>query len=245
MLRKILQPIYILYAILVFIIGLIITFLIVLVISIVNTRPARVLTFGVLKRWAEFTLILTGMPLKIIGKQPKGKCIVVANHITYLDAATLMASKLDYFRPLGKIELAKVPLFGFLYKRITILVDRSSPESRSQSMKLMLHYLNEESNIFVFPEGTFNETDKPLKDFYDGAFRLAITAQLPVFPIVFPDVAERWPYKAWWTTWPGRNRAVLLDPVSTTGLTQDDLPMLKQKVYTIMENALVKYQAMP
>ena len=107
----------------------------------------------------------------------------------------------------------------------------------------MWRVLKNESSILIFPEGTFNETGQQLKEFYDGAFRLAITTQTPIFPVIFPDTVSRWHYSAWWKMWPGRNRIVYLDPVNVQGITLDNLPALKQQVYSIMEAALIKYKA--
>ena len=123
------------------------------------------------------------------------------------------------------------------------MVDRSNAHSRAVSMRQLGNVLTNECSILIFPEGTFNETSRPLKDFYDGAFRLAITTQTPIFPILFPDTIKRWHYSAWWKLWPGRNRAVYLQPVDVTGMTIEDLPSLKSKVHSIMEHELSIIQA--
>ncbi len=242
MFRKILLPFYIVYLVIVFFTGLVVVCTFALVLGFINTPATRKALHSIIRCWARITALLAGMPVKITGRKPIGRHILVANHISYLDAVTLFAARPDYFRALGKIELAKAPLFGFLYKRAVILVDRSSPESRSASMLRMQHFLKEEGNIFIFPEGTFNETGNPLKEFYDGAFRLAIVAQTPILPLIFPDTLERWHYKDWWTIGPGKNRAIYLEPVYTAGMTMEDLPKLKQQVYTLMEAALIKYR---
>ena len=241
MLRKTLQTLFIIYSAIVFFAGLIITFLLCLLISIGNSIATRKAIFFIINRWAGTTLVLTGAPLKIIGKRVKGRYIVIANHISYLDTVNLYAARLDYFRPLGKVEMSKIPLFGFLYKQAAIMVDRSSPHSRALSIHLMRRFLKKEGNIFIFPEGMFNETGNQLKEFYDGAFRLAIDMQTPVLPVIFPDTLKRWHYGGWKYT-PGRNRAIYLEPVKVDGLTMEDLPQLKRQVHKLMEDALIKYR---
>ncbi len=109
-------------------------------------------------------------------------------------------------------------------------------------MRLMWRVLHKEGNIIIFPEGTFNETTSTLKEFYDGAFRLAINTQTPILPMVFPDTVDRWHYSGWWKLWPGKNRVVYLEPVPVAGLKMADLPMLKQQVYAVMEAGLLKYK---
>jgi len=244
MLRKILQPFYTAFALLTFLAGFFITFPFYLAIGMRNSAGARRTIYLIVTGWAKIWLFLNGMPLQKIGKlPPPGRYIVVANHISYLDTIVLFPALPSYFRALGKKEFSKIPLIGFLYKQIAIMVDRSSPESRTKSMRLMWRVLKHEADIIIFPEGTFNETGQPLKEFYSGAFRLAIDTKTPILPIIFPDTYERWHYSAWWKLWPGRNRAVYLDPVSVSGMTMEDAPMLKEKIYTLMQTALIKYRA--
>ncbi len=215
-----------------------------MLISLGNNIAARRTIYKIIRYWAKAWLWLTGLSLEIIGQKPPGKrYIIVANHISYLDTVVVFSGLPGYFRALGKKEFSKIPVMGFLYKQIVIMVDRSSKFSRAKSMRLMWRVLKKESDILIFPEGTFNETGKPLKEFYDGAFRLAITTQTHIFPIIFPDTVDRWHYSVWWKIWPGRNRAVYLEPVEVTGMTMEDLPALKQQVYNAMETALVKYKA--
>ena len=243
MFKKIVQPVYAVYAVIVFLAGLFINFPFFLLISMGNNMAARRTLYVVIKYWAKSWLWLAGMPMKALSaKPPTGRYVVVANHISYLDAVVVFAGLPGYFRALGKKEFSKVPLMGFLYRQVVIMVDRSSDHSRAKSMRLMWRVLKKESDILIFAEGTFNETGNPLKSFYDGAFRLAIDTQTPVLPVIFPDTLDRWHYSAWWKIWPGRNRVVYLDPVPVQNMTLADLPELKQKVYSMMEQGLIKYR---
>ncbi|GAA4467368.1 hypothetical protein GCM10023093_23160 [Nemorincola caseinilytica] len=184
---------------------------------------------------------LTGMPLWVRNKTAKGRYIYIANHASYIDDINIFPAIKGHFRPLGKKEMTKVPIWGYLYKHVVIVVDRKSPESRAASMAAMAHTLATEGSILIFPEGTFNATDRPLKDFYDGAFRLAIDTGTPIVPIIFPDAEKRAPHTAWWKIWPGRNRAFHLAPIHVNGMTTDDLPALKAHAYSIMEKELLRH----
>ncbi|MBX2904761.1 MAG: 1-acyl-sn-glycerol-3-phosphate acyltransferase [Taibaiella sp.] len=242
MFRKLLQPIYTTYVIVTFIAGLLITFPVFVLLALPNKSSTRRVIYRIVKVWATFWLWIIGMPLRVSGAKPGGgRHVVVANHISYMDTVVLFPALPRYFRPLGKKEMAKIPIFGFLYKQVGIMVDRSSPYSRAKSMRLMWRMLRNESDILIFPEGTFNETGTLMKDLYDGAFRLAINTQTPVLPVVFPDTVHRWHYSAWWKVWPGINRAILLPEVPVKGLTMDDLPALKQRVKEMMCAELAKY----
>jgi 1-acyl-sn-glycerol-3-phosphate acyltransferase len=242
LLRRILQPVYTVYVIVTFVAGLAITFPIFLLLSLGNNFACRRVIYLIIKYWATIWLWMLGMPLRVSGTRPgPGRYIVVANHISYLDTVVLFPGLPQYFRALGKKEFSSVPVMGFLYKQIAIMVTRSSAESRAKSMRLMWRVLKNEGDILIFPEGTFNETGQPLKEFYNGAFRLAISTQTPILPVIFPDTVNRWHYSGWWKFWPGINRAIHLPAISVAGMTMQDLPQLKQKVYDVMESELKKY----
>jgi 1-acyl-sn-glycerol-3-phosphate acyltransferase len=239
MLRKILQPFYTAYVLITFTVSILIAFPFFVLISLGDNIAARKTIYKIIRYWSTGWLWLIGMPVKTIGKRPPaGRYIVVANHISYLDTLIIFPAIPEYFRALGKKEISKIPVVGFIYKQVVIMVDRSSVYSRSKSMRLLWRVLKRESNIIIFPEGTFNETDKALKEFYDGAFRLAINTQTPIFPLILLDTVKRWHYSAWWKIWPGKNRVLFLPPVRVEGLTIEHLPELKQKVFQMMESAL-------
>ena len=166
------------------------------------------------------------------------------NHISYLDGPILVKSiRRQHFRALGKAELAKVPLFGFLYRNIVVMVERDNAENRAQSVIQLKSVLKKGISILLSPEGTFNMTNKPLKDFYDGAFKIAIETQTPIKPILFLDAYARMNYRSAFSLNPGRSRCVYLDEINVEGLSLEDVPFLKAKVYAIMEQKLVHYKA--
>jgi len=241
MLRFLWQPIYVAYALGTFLASVLLAFPVFVLISIGNNKKARKAIWLIIHYWGKGWLWLIGMPLKIQGSPPRaGRYIIVANHISYLDAIVIFPAIPLYFRPLAKKEFARMPVLGYIYKQVALLVDRSSQHSRSKSMRLMYRTLRHEASILIFPEGTFNETGTPLKAFYDGAFRLAINTHVPVLPVLFPDTQDRWHYSGWWKGSPGRNRAVFLEPVPVAGMTMEDLPVLKQHVYEMMEAAMTR-----
>src|SRR5690606_10156480 len=131
--------------------------------------------------------------------------IFVSNHISYLDSAVLVKAYRQPLRPLGKVEMSKIPVFGFIYRNAIVTVDRSNPDNRAASLRVLRSILSRGISVLVFPEGTFNDTRRPLKDFYDGAFRLAIETQTPVKPVLFLDTYRRMPYTGVLTLTPGRS----------------------------------------
>ena len=81
-----------------------------------------------------------------------------------------------------------------------------------------------------------------LKDFYDGAFRIAIETKTPVKPVLFLDAYDRLHYNSFLSLSPGISRSVFLDEISVEELTLKNVQMLKQKTYDIMEEALQRYR---
>jgi 1-acyl-sn-glycerol-3-phosphate acyltransferase len=98
-------------------------------------------------------------------------------------------------------------------------------------------------SVFIFPEGTFNETRRPLANFYDGAFRIAIETGTPLQPILFPDTYDRMHYSTLFSLRPGPTRAIFLPEIDVQGLTTADLPQLKSRVYQLMEEGLLRHHA--
>jgi 1-acyl-sn-glycerol-3-phosphate acyltransferase len=202
--------------------------------------------FRVCSYWADIWFFLIGIYHKNIYESPHDRSkqyIFVANHISYIDAPVIVKTIRQPVRVLGKIEMSDVPLFGFIYKNAIVTVDRSHATKRANSVRILKSVLKKKISIFMFPEGTFNQTQYPLKDFYDGAFRIAIETQTPVKPVLFIDAYDRLHYNSIFSLSPGISRSVFLEEISVDGLTLRDVQTLKQKTYDIMEDALVRYRA--
>ena len=197
--------------------------------------------------WGYIWLPMIGVFHKNIYEAPVEKdkqYVFVANHISYMDIALIFQGiRTKNIRILAKAEFGKVPIFGFLYRYCTVMVDRSSAESRGKSIRRLKSVIQKNVSIFIYPEGTFNESEAPLKEFYDGAFRLAINAQVPILPVLLADINQRWHWSGWWKLWPGRNRIIYLEAVPTNDLGLQDLATLKEQVYRMMESGLLAAKA--
>jgi 1-acyl-sn-glycerol-3-phosphate acyltransferase len=139
--------------------------------------------------------------------------------------------------------MAKVPLFGFIYRNAVVMVERDNPQKRARSVRQLKSVLQKQISVVISPEGTFNMTGKPLKEFYDGAFKVAIETQTPIKPILVLDAYDRMNYHSVFTLNPGKSRSVYLEEVSVEGLTLNDVAFLREKVYRLMEEGLIKYKA--
>jgi 1-acyl-sn-glycerol-3-phosphate acyltransferase len=241
---KIIQALYSIYAMLVFILLLLAIFPFILLASLFGKINGGNMIYLLCCVWADAWFLLIGMrskkTMKTAAPVRGAQYIFVANHISYLDAPMIVKSIRHPLRALGKAELAKVPVFGFLYRYGAIMVDRSNAENRKKSVLQLKSVLRKGISVFIFPEGTFNTTGKPLKEFYDGAFRIAIETQTPLLPVIFPDTVKRLHYNSVFSFTPGVSRAIFLEAVPVEGLTNDDLPALKAKVSSMMEEELRK-----
>lgn len=204
------------------------------------------MTIRLCMKWADIWFPLIFIWHKKIYETPHDKkkaYIFVSNHISYLDSAILVKAYRQPIRPLGKVEMSKVPVFGLIYKNAIVTVDRSSAANRANSVRILKSLINKGISVLVFPEGTFNIGTTPLKEFYDGAFRVAIETQTPIKPVLFLDAYRRMPYESIFLMTPGRSRIVYLDEISVAGYTFANMETLKDKVYDIMEKKLIDYDA--
>jgi 1-acyl-sn-glycerol-3-phosphate acyltransferase len=195
--------------------------------------------------WGDIWFFLVFIKHRNYYEQPLEKSkqyIFVGNHISYLDAPLLVKTVRRPIRALGRIELSRLPVFGFIYRSVVVIVDRSSAEHRAKSVRNLKSITRKGISIIVMPEGTFNMTDQPLKNFYDGAFRVAIETQTPVKPFLLLDAYDRMHYRNLFTLNPGKSRSVFLEEINVEGLTLDDVSDLRQKVYDIMETKLKEYK---
>jgi len=165
--------------------------------------------------------------------------IYVGNHGSYLDAVAVCISIPQPFSALGKIEMAKVPVFGWIYKRIVVMIDRSSKESREQSVLSLKKEIKNGQSILLFPEGTMNKTPAPLSNFYDGAFRISIETQTPIQPFVILNNRKLLPRINPLTARPGILTTVFLPAIAVEGYTINEVEVLKKKVYALMEDAII------
>lgn len=196
--------------------------------------------------WTDVWFFVIGIRHRNIYEHPHDKSrqyIFIANHISYLDAPVIVKAIHQRVRALGKAEVGKVPVFGFIYRNAVVTVDRSSPAHRANSVRILKSVIRKGISIFIFPEGTFNETGKPMKEMYDGAFRIAIETQTPIKPILFLDTWKRMHYSTPFSLNPGRSRVVFLQEIPVEGLTNKDVEMLKKKVQQLMEEKLIEYKA--
>jgi 1-acyl-sn-glycerol-3-phosphate acyltransferase len=198
--------------------------------------------FKIARFWAKTILFLMGFKAKIACADkihPKESYMFIANHTSMIDIMLMLVVAKNPFVFVGKVELAKIPIFGFFYKRTCILVDRSSLKSRKEVYALAQKRLNDGVSICIFPEGKVPDDESIVLDvFQNGAFRLAIEHQIPIVPISFYDCKKHFSY-TFFSGGPGNLRAKVHPFIDTKNLTLKDREVLKSKAFNLLHDDLL------
>lgn len=192
--------------------------------------------------WATPILYGMGCPPQIIREQKlqRGKSyMLVANHTSMLDIMLMLKASKNPFVFVGKKELAKIPLFGFFFKRVCIMVDREDTRSRIGVYRRAQRRLNQGLSICIFPEGGVPDEDVLLDSFKDGAFKMAIAHDIPVVPMTFYDSKKRFSF-TFMSGGPGRLRAKVHTFFETGILDEEDKGTLREEVREVILNELTK-----
>jgi 1-acyl-sn-glycerol-3-phosphate acyltransferase len=192
----------------------------------------------ILRWWCIIWAFLIGIRLKSIGWKPEftdTTSVIVVNHNSYLDTVISYVLIRSEFKTLAKKELRKAPLMGPIFLTSGIMVDRSSPEGRKASYERMVAEIKKGVSVMIFPEGTQNRSDEPIREFYDGAFRLAVETGTPIIPSVIINSRQLMPQAKFKRLRPGRIQQHFMNAIPTTDLSDEDIPALKERVRKVME----------
>jgi len=242
LLKNILGRIFALWALILFLITLILVY-IPMLLAWKWSEPKRTKIFHRISRiWMGVFLPLTGVILVRKGKKyfKTGETfIILCNHNTLMDVPITTPGIPGPNKTIAKIEMTTVPLFGMMYKLGSVIVDRKSEESRKASFGKMKEVLKMGLHMCIYPEGTRNKTNRPLQPFHDGAFRLAVDTGHALLPTVLFNTAKALPNNKIFYYWPTKIEMHFLEPVPVDSLTKDQL---KEKVFTIMSEYYTKHK---
>jgi 1-acyl-sn-glycerol-3-phosphate acyltransferase len=206
--------------------------------------------FRLKKIWAHWIVITSGIYYKITIEEPLDKnqaYVITPNHSSYLDIVLGNIAIPNYFHFMGKAELKKVPLFRIFFRKMNISVDRSSRKDSLKAFKRANKDIAKKISIAIFPEATIPACSPELGRFKSGAFRIAIQNQIPIVPVVFLDNWKLFPDSVGrrFLVQPGLSRILVLKPIPTIGLTENEVSALEQKVFHLMEEKLIAYKVIP
>lgn len=233
------------WAILMFVITLLIFMVPFLLFGYFLPDPTKTSRFISMARvWMAVYLTSIGCPLRVRGKEhfKKGEnYVVVCNHNSLMDVPISSPSIPGGNKTIAKIEMAKVPVFGLLYQTGSVLVDRKSEKSRKDSYLKMRNVLeNLKLHMCIYPEGTRNQTDQPLKAFHDGAFRLSIETGKAIIPGIIFNTRKVLPASIPFYLMPHRLKIDFLPAIAP--LPNETTAELRDRVRAIMEAYYVKHR---
>jgi 1-acyl-sn-glycerol-3-phosphate acyltransferase len=194
------------------------------------------------KIWIDIWLWLIGCPLKVMGRENfenNKNYIVVYNHNAFLDVPLSAPYVPGGNKTIAKDSFLKIPMFAWFYKRGGIMVNRKDEKSRVRSYDAMKQTLQKGMHMCLYPEGTRNRTDQPLKAFYDGAFKLAVDTKKEIIACVILGTKKAMPIHKTFYLLPTKLKMIFLPPVSSENI---DAKSLNKKIHDMMLNVIMSQQ---
>lgn len=192
--------------------------------------------------WMNTFIPLSGVRLVKKGREnfQQGKnYVVICNHNSLFDPPVSAGSVPGPHKTIAKVEMARIPVFGIIYRRGSVLVDRKSEESRRSSYLRMKEVLDHGLHMCIYPEGTRNKTKEPLQRFHDGAFRLASDMKKEIIPSLIFHSGKVMPRRPSFFFWPHKVEMHFLPPISVEGKT---VQALKEEAFQVMQAYYVAHR---
>jgi 1-acyl-sn-glycerol-3-phosphate acyltransferase len=190
---------------------------------------------GIFRVWMQIFFFLIGVRLKVRGREnfKSGEnYVVIYNHNSLMDVPVSVPFTPGANKTIAKIEMARIPVFGLIYRRGSVLVDRKDEESRKRSYVEMKDVLDKGLHMCIYPEGTRNKTNQPLQRFHNGAFRLSVDSGKAILPALIFNTANVLPRKFFFF-WPATIELHYLEPIYPTGFSSAE--ELKEHAFTLMK----------
>lgn len=138
-----------------------------------NPSAARWLSW-----WSRGLCRLLHVRLERCGEPLSVGCLMVANHVSWLDVFCIAALRPTRF--LAKREVARWPLIGWLCGRFgTLFIDRGGREGASEATRTIAAALARGETVLVFPEGT-STRGAAVGRFHPRLFEAGLLAQRPI-----------------------------------------------------------------
>ena len=240
--KNILGRIFALWALIVFAGSLLLVFVPIWILGLWKEPKKTIYVFKIFDVWMTFFFVLSGVRRIIKGRKNFKigvAYIVVCNHNSFMDIPLSSPGIPGPNKTIAKVEMSRIPLFGTIYKRGSVLVDRKNEESRRSSYSKMKEVLEMGFHMCIYPEGTRNKTSEPLQRFHDGAFKLATETGKFIMPAVIFHTKKVLPAHRPFFFWPHKVEMHFLPPVDPQNKSTQQL---KEEVFQIMKTYYLKHQ---
>ncbi|HEV2110630.1 MAG TPA: lysophospholipid acyltransferase family protein [Gammaproteobacteria bacterium] len=144
--------------------------------------------------WLRRGAAILGVKVMVHGSPADEPCVVVANHISWLDILVLATQSDAGF--VAKAEVGEWPVLGWMFRAGgTEFVRRGSHDSVARLLQRMTGRLRQGETLTVFPEGTSHGRVLPAR-FRPRLLQAAVDAGAHVQPVAIyygadPEVLER------------------------------------------------------
>lgn len=238
---KIVWWIYTIYAAICFVFWMLVFGLGIVIPLLVSPRGGKV-SFVFIRLWARIWSAMVGIHYEVHGREhiePQKPYIYIFNHRSFIDAPVIPMAIHQEVRAIGKKELSKIPLFGFIVSRVAVWVDRQNSESRKASVEKLLQILNQGISVVVAPEGTRNDTNQTLLPFQKGAFRISVETGVPILPMAVIG-ADHIMRRGSMRMRPGKVRVYFSAPIEPKPYqANNDFESLAEKCYNRLESMIM------
>jgi len=192
--------------------------------------------------WASvyFPLCFFKTQVAFEGEKPDSSPVIYcANHFSTMDipSMALLPKQACY---VGKESITKLPLFGYMFKKLHITVNRTSFRDKGRVYQEYKKAIEQGKSLFIFPEGGINSAKIPEQSNYkEGAFKLAIELKVPIIPVSIPYNWQVLPDGDWLIK-QNKIKLIVHKPIVTANMEPQDMRMLKEKVRNIIQVSINK-----
>jgi len=242
LIKNILGRIFAFWALLVFAVSLLVVFIPIWITGFWPEPKKTIYVFKIFRLWMTFFFVFIGVRRIIKGRKnflPGKTYVVVCNHNSFMDVPLASPGIPGPNKTIAKEEMARIPLFGMIYSRGSVLVNRKSEESRRSSYMRMKEVLQNGLHMCIYPEGTRNKTKEPLQRFHDGAFKLAVETGVPVIPSLIFNTNRVLPTERAFFFWPQPVEMHFLPGIESKGKS---VSALKEEVAATMKAYYLEHQ---
>ena len=200
----------------------------------------------VLRFWGRVTLWILGIKVTSQGPWPferPAPRVLIVNHLSTLDVIWASSLCPNAFSCIGKRELRWVFPFNIGWWSFKLYyINRKDRASAIQTLKEAAQdMVRNNRSVIMAPEGT-RSRDGRMQPFKKGAFHLAMSERLPIFPVVAAGVSEAMP-KDSFVPHPKPILVRFLPPIDTTEWREEDLDQHIEEVRALMNHTYQELRA--
>ncbi len=208
-----------------------------LVYTLITKNPDPVYWAGV--KGVMFFVRAVGVRIRVRGLEhiPRGVCLFVANNTSSADAPAVVGAIPRRIAILLKESLFKWPIAGQAFTLAHFIrVNRGARDSAIASVEKAAEALKSGQSFLIYPEGT-RSPDGRLQEFKKGAVVMAITAGVPIVPMVCSG-AHRVMGKRSLVIHPGEILVEFLQPIDASKYSLEERDDLNEHVRQVMAAGL-------